>query len=121
MVDDANRRAERLVDAALDAMAAGRAEDAVPLLQEAVAVCPEDSAAKHALLRALEDSGKVDEAMWLAREMAGRDPDDPLVQTRLSILLQRAGDVPGAEAASARARVLEWKRQLRAGGREESQ
>ncbi|GAC1426779.1 MAG: hypothetical protein NVSMB62_24380 [Acidobacteriaceae bacterium] len=102
-----------MVDAALDAMAAGRPEAAVPLLREAVGLCPGDSVASHALLRALEDSGRVDEAIELAGAMAGRDPDDPLVQTRLSILLQRAGDVPGAEAASARARVLEWKRQLR--------
>ncbi len=113
MAEDANAGVERRVDEALDAMAAGRPEAAIPMLREALAVCPEDGAASHALLRALEDAGRVEEALGMARGMVERHPDDPLVQTRLSILLQRVGDVPAAEAASARARVLEWKRQLR--------
>jgi hypothetical protein len=39
-------------------------------------------------------------------------PADPLAHTALSISLQAAGFVPEAEAAAARARVLEWKLQL---------
>jgi hypothetical protein len=39
-------------------------------------------------------------------------PADPLAHTALSISLQTAGHVPEAEAAAARARVLEWKIQL---------
>jgi hypothetical protein len=39
-------------------------------------------------------------------------PDDPLAHTALSISLQCAGNIPEAEAAAARARVLEWKLQL---------
>ena len=39
-------------------------------------------------------------------------PGDPLAHTALSICLQHAGHVPQAEAAAARARVLEWKIQL---------
>ena len=39
-------------------------------------------------------------------------PDDPLAHTALSISLQHAGHVPQAEAAAARARILEWKLQL---------
>ncbi len=104
---------DRMLDGALDAMAAGRPADAVPILWEADAVAPGHSAVNHALLRALEDSGQVEEALRLARVLVERDAEDPLAHTRLSILLQRTGDVPGAEAASARARVLEWKRQLR--------
>jgi Flp pilus assembly protein TadD len=40
-------------------------------------------------------------------------PDDPLAHTALSISLQQAGHIPEAEAAAARARVLEWRAQLR--------
>jgi len=39
-------------------------------------------------------------------------PNDPLAHTALSIALQHAGHVPQAEAAAARARILEWKREL---------
>ncbi len=42
-------------------------------------------------------------------------PQDPLAHTSLSIALQKAGHVPEAEAAAARARILEWKQQLAAG------
>lgn len=111
---DSVGQADLLLDRALDRMAAGDAEAAVPLLREALALAPEHAAANHALLRALEDAGRLDEALVLVRELIARQPDDPLLLTRLSILLQKSGDVPGAEAASARARVLEWKRQLRA-------
>jgi hypothetical protein len=39
-------------------------------------------------------------------------PSDPLAHTALSIALQHAGHIPQAEAAAARARILEWKHQL---------
>lgn len=110
---DSNAQADLLLDRALDRMAAGEADSAVPLLREALRVAPEHSAASHALLRALEDADRLDEALVLVRELIAREPDEPLLHTRLSILLQKSGDVPGAEAASAKARVLEWKRQLR--------
>lgn len=119
MPEDANAQADTLADAlvdhALDHMAAGHPAEAVPLLRRALAFAPDHPAATHALLRALEDSSDLDEALALARSLINRSPDDPLPHTRLSILLQKKGDIPGAEAASARARILEWKRQLQAG------
>jgi Flp pilus assembly protein TadD len=45
-------------------------------------------------------------------------PDDPLAHTALSIALQHAGHIPQAETAAARARVLEWKAELRFGPEE---
>jgi Flp pilus assembly protein TadD len=39
-------------------------------------------------------------------------PNDPLAHTALSIALQHAGHIPEAEAASTRARILEWKLEL---------
>ena len=41
--------------------------------------------------------------------------DDVLAHTSLSILYQRKGMVPEAEAEAAKARVLGWKQQLKAG------
>lgn len=40
-------------------------------------------------------------------------PSDPLAHTALAIALQHAGHIQQAEAASARARILEWKQQLK--------
>ena len=113
MADDANADADTLLDHALDQMAAGQPANAIPLLRRACELAPDHPAASHALLRALEDSGQLSDALALVHSLIALDPDDPLPHTRLSILLQKIGDVPGAEAASARARILEWKRQLR--------
>jgi Flp pilus assembly protein TadD len=106
-------QADACVDTALDRMAAGDAQGAIPHLRSALAIEPQHAAATHALLRALEDTGRLSEALTLAREQIARDPDDVLAHTRLSILLQRTGDVPAAEAAAASARILGWKLQLR--------
>jgi Flp pilus assembly protein TadD len=47
-------------------------------------------------------------------------PNDPLAHAALSISLQRAGHIPQAEAAAARARILEWKEQLQSPPGEDS-
>jgi len=41
------------------------------------------------------------------------DPDDILAHTSLSILYQKKGMVPEAEAEGNKARVLGWKQQLK--------
>ena len=110
MPEDAT--ADDLLDRALDHMAAGNPASAIPLLRQAADLAPQHPAATHALLRALEDSGDLDAALALVHILITRDPKDPLPHTRLSILLQKKGDIAAAEAASAQARILEWKRQL---------
>jgi Flp pilus assembly protein TadD len=106
--------ADALLDAALDQMAAGNPHAAIPHLHRALTLAPNHPAATHALLRALEDTNQLPQALALAHALIAHSPDDPLAHTRLSILLQKSGDVPAAEAAAARARILDWKRQLRA-------
>lgn len=61
----------------------------------------------------LEDLGNLDEAIGLANQLILTDPDDVLAHTRLSILYQRKGMVPEAEAEATKAKVLGWKQQLR--------
>ena len=39
-------------------------------------------------------------------------PDDVLAHTNLSMFYQRAGRIAEAEAAAAKAKVLDWKRQI---------
>jgi tetratricopeptide (TPR) repeat protein len=105
--------ADALLDLALDRMAAGSPDAAIPHLQQALAVDPDHTAAAHALIRALEDTGQLPQALALTRDRIAHDPDDALAHTRLSILLQKLGDIPAAEAAAARAKILTWKHQLR--------
>ena len=89
----------------------GRAGGDEPLLVEA----------HHGLVRALRDAGRLEQAVGAALVLTALTPADPLAHTALSISLQTAGHVPEAEAAAARARVLEWKIQLQSPPGEESE
>ena len=99
--------------AALDLMAQGEPAAAVPRLQQALAIAPDFFDAMHALIRALQDSGDYDRAVSVAHDLIARDSDDILAHTSLSILYQRKGMVPEAEAEAAKARLLGWKHHLR--------
>ena len=76
---------------------------------------PHDAAhieAHHGLVRALRDAGRLEQSIGAALALTALTPGDPLAHTALSISLQQAGHIPQAEAAAAKARVLEWKIQL---------
>jgi Flp pilus assembly protein TadD len=75
--------------------------------------------AMHGLARAYQDSEEFDKAIAVAHRITELDPDDVLAHTSLSILYQRKGMVPEAEAEAAKARVLGWKQQLKAGKAEQ--
>jgi len=68
-----------------------------------------------ALARALQDLQRYDEAIGVALKIAELDPDDVLAHTSLSVLYQKKGMIPEAEAEGAKARVLGWKQQLKKG------
>jgi Flp pilus assembly protein TadD len=57
--------------------------------------------------------GLLDDAIAVAQRLAELDPNDILAHTSLSILYQRKGMVPEAEAEANKARVLGWKQQLK--------
>ncbi|HTB97734.1 MAG TPA: tetratricopeptide repeat protein [Terracidiphilus sp.] len=96
----------------IELLAAGLPADAVKAFRAAIAVDPNHLEAHHGLVRALRDAGQLEQAVGAALVLATLTPADPLAHTALSITLQHAGHVPEAEAAAARARILEWKRQL---------
>ena len=54
-----------------------------------------------------------DEAIEVAQQISALDPDDVLAHTSLSILYQKKGMVPEAEAEANKARILGWKQQLK--------
>jgi tetratricopeptide (TPR) repeat protein len=112
---DARQQAEDRYYAALDLMADGKLEDAVAAYRESLAADPGFTEAMHGLARALQDLQRYDEAIGVAQQIAELDPDDVLAHTSLSVLYQKKGMIPEAEAEGAKARVLGWKQQLKKG------
>lgn len=114
--ENARQKAEEHYYAALDLMADGKLEEAVAEYQLSLAADPTFSDAMHGLARALQDLERYDEAIPVAQRIAEIDPDDVLAHTSLSVLYQKKGMIPEAEAEGAKARVLGWKQQLKKGG-----
>jgi Flp pilus assembly protein TadD len=104
--------ADQLSQQAVDLLAAGAAAEAAQGFRCAIAADGGHVEAHHGLVRALREAGQLKEAVGAAMALARLTPADPLAHTALSIALQHAGHIPQAEAAAARARVLEWKIQL---------
>jgi len=64
------------------------------------------------LAMAYADAKRFDEAIEQGKKLVELTPDDTLAHTSLSMFYQRKGMIPEAEAEGAKARVLDWKRQL---------
>jgi tetratricopeptide (TPR) repeat protein len=110
---DAHQKAEDHYYAALDLMADGKLDEAVAAYRESLAADPAFTEAMHGLARALQDLQCYDEAISVAQQITELDPDDVLAHTSLSVLYQKKGMIPEAEAEGAKARVLGWKQQLK--------
>ena len=113
--EHARQRAEHHYYAALDLVLEGHHEQAVEQYRQALAADPRFTDALHGLSRALQDLNRFDEAIDVSRQISEIDPDDILAHTSLSILYQKKGMVPEAEAEGNKARVLGWKQQLKKG------
>ena len=98
---------------ALDLFAEGKHEEAIAEYRKAIEIDPKFTDALHGLSRAYQDLERYDEAIAIAKRLAELDPDDILAHTSLSILYQKKGMIPDAEAEGNKARVLGWKRQLK--------
>ena len=124
MTESNTHTAELLNQRALDLLAAGQPAEAAEAFRAAIAAGPDETEtqieAHHGLVRALRDAGQFEQSISAALALTAITPADPLAHTALSISLQRAGHVPQAEAAAARARILEWKLQLQSPAAEDS-
>jgi len=76
--------------------------------------------ALHGLVRALRECGRLDEAIEQAKRLILLEPEEALPHTSLSILYQQKGMISEAEEEATKARLLDWKRQLRSGGEPDS-
>lgn len=111
--DNARQLAEDHYYNALDLFADGQHEQAVEQYRKSIEADPTFTEAMHGLARAYQDLERYDEAIEVAKGITRLDPDDILAHTSLSILYQKKGMVPEAEAEANQARILDWKRQLK--------
>jgi len=118
MSDDPRQQAEDHYYAALYLYAEGEHEQAIAEYQKSIAAYPTFADALHGLARVYHDVNKLDEAIEVSKKIAELEPDDVLAHTSLSILYQKKGMVPEAEAEGNKARVLGWKQQLKQGKQE---
>ena len=105
--------AEAHFQAALDLFAQSKNEEAVAEYQQCLSLNPEHSQALHGLARALHELDRFDESITACKRLVELEPDDPLSFTALSIALHKKGLIAEAESAANRARILDWKKQLR--------
>jgi len=113
---NARQKAEDFYYNALDLMAEGNLQPAVAAFKQSLQADPTFTEAMHGLARALQDLERFDEAIEVAKRISEIDPEDVLAHTSLSVLYQKKGMIPEAEAEGAKARVLGWKQQLKGRG-----
>jgi tetratricopeptide (TPR) repeat protein len=110
---NARQKAEDHYYAALDLVAEGEQERALAEYEKSLAADPTFTEAMHGLARVLQDLNRFDDAIAVAKRIAEVDPDDVLAHTSLSVLYQKKGMIPEAEAEGNKARILGWKQQLK--------
>jgi len=112
--------AETLFQQGLSLLEAGQPLPAAQAFRAAIDADPAHYEAHHGLVRALRDAGRLEQSIAAALALTALTPADPLAHTALAISLQAAGHIPQAEAASAKARIVEWKQQLQSPPAEDS-
>ena len=114
--DNAHQKAEDHYYAALDLVSEGEQERALDEYRKSLDADPVFTEAMHGMARTLQDLNRLDEAIAVANRIAELDPDDVLAHTSLSVLYQKKGMIPEAEAEANKARILGWKQQLKKSG-----
>ena len=90
-----------------------RFEEAIAEHQRALELKPDWADALNAVATAQSKAGRHDEAVTTIQRAIEIAPNDPFTFTSLSIFLQRLGKIPEAEAAASKARMLNWKEELK--------
>jgi tetratricopeptide (TPR) repeat protein len=111
--ENARQKAEGHYYAALDLVSEGEQERALAEYQKSLDADPTFTEAMHGMARVLQDLNRLDEAIAVSKQIAEIDPDDVLAHTSLSVLYQKKGMIPEAEAEGNKARILGWKQQLK--------
>jgi tetratricopeptide (TPR) repeat protein len=113
MSDEKRQAAEDHYYRALDLFSENQYEQAAVAYQQAIALDPTFTDAMHGLVRVYQELERFDDAIPVAKMISENDPEDILAHTSLSIIYQKKGMVPEAEAEANVARVLGWKQELK--------
>lgn len=111
---------EDLYDQAIDLVADGKPDEAVARYREALQLDPDYVDAWHGLAMALAELQRFEDAIEAGKKVVDLEPDDPLSYTNLSRFHQQMGNIAEAEAWAAKARVADWKQQLRESDKKDS-
>jgi Flp pilus assembly protein TadD len=111
--ENARQLAEDHYYVALDLVSDEQPERALAEYEKSLAADPTFTEAMHGMARVLQNLNRLDEAVTVAKRIAELDPDDVLAHTSLSVLYQKKGMIPEAEAEANKARILGWKQQLK--------
>ena len=103
---------QAMYDKAYDSLCDGNTDEAIAAYQAILNIDPTHLEAVHDLAHAYADAERLDDAIATARQLTELTPEDPMGFTLLSRFYQQKGLVPEAEAEAAKARMLDWKRQL---------
>jgi Flp pilus assembly protein TadD len=105
--------ADQLYDEAIELQQSGKLDEAVTRLEELIVSHP-DYALAHAGLSVFYGKlGRHEEAVEHARKVCELDADDPFSYMALSLICQRAGQIPEAEAAMNEALHKQWEARQR--------
>lgn len=93
----------------------GRHDEAMACFERCLAIDPTyvDALLGKAMVHLARE--QFDDAIVCGRRIVELTPDDVLAYTNLSMFFQRAGRIPEAEEAAAKAKVLDWKRTIGGG------
>jgi tetratricopeptide (TPR) repeat protein len=88
-------------------------EESIAEYRQALELKPGWADVLNALATAQSKLGRQDEAIATIEQAIAIEPNDAFAYTSLSIFLQRNGKIPEAEAAAAKARMINWKEELK--------
>lgn len=103
-----NSRAAEIFDEATGDIALGELEAAIGKYRECVRLDAGYFDAWHALGMALMKAGRPGEAITAGLKAVELNPNDQLAWSSLSIFYVKNHQIPEAEAAGAKARILSW-------------
>lgn len=102
-----------LYDRAYDLLCDGESGKAIETYNAILDIDPQYVDAVHDLAHAYADNDMLDKAIEAAKQLIILAPDDAMGFTILSRFYQQKDMIPEAEAEAAKARVLDWKRELK--------
>jgi Flp pilus assembly protein TadD len=88
-------------------------DEAIVEHEKALTLKPDWTDVLNALATAQSKAGHHEAAVATIQRAIELNSNDPFAFTSLSIFLQRLGKIPEAESAAAKARLLNWKEELK--------